>query len=739
MRDEFDWRMGDDLPERKSEEQEPGRPPQSSRKKWGRWVWGITAVLLLACLAGTIAYSQLNRRAAAVTNQLSEDVIAVHQLVLKTAVSRDTDLFQTFLNNPANEWGGYQLELIARDLYLNRAPLGLWVDSRQLISQTLTMTNTTTYFSPDLQRVEVQVEQPYLTHTSDDVIEPIVLVNTAVYQKKNPSWLLVAPDNTFWGNMLEAKSSIITVHYPARDAQTAERLSADLNNLLVTACESDIFPCPTAFSLDLYLETEASSLLGLNRRFQLASGYSSKFGRRYSLMLPTPTLVGLPVDDAGYQALYRGYGAQLLGALIVNLHPNFRQEPPDRKFLVRQLAQMELPMPEPVGYHPAETAVPPPIPLPDQDIVVLCRSDDEFLMHYDLQTDKWQPLFVDGFVYGLTTMGNKDGALLTIMTGTGGQIRWWQPDRQRILVEQAQNVYVSSAFLFTNEETDKHIINFYTGPEGVPSWKLLDENNCTADSCELVDISDWPMVSPNGRYRLMISLVEDVWTHHITLEDMATDSQTPHGLGFSPVWLDDQTFAFVRVDNSDFNNYPSQSTLLIINAAQTSGPITEITMDDISASINNAVSLNDLMIGGLMPGVDGNWLLLLFATDPAQLSLAYLFEYFPETGKISFFQSFREFQTAVFLGSSPDNRYFSIAVLEESGVAMRLYDVQQNQYRSYSVPSAWRGGYDWTPDSEWLLILEEDGVRLVAPAYDYERRIVHDFSGCETAVWVNSP
>ena len=477
MTDDFDWRLEDDFLEGKSGEPEQGRSLQPSRKKWGRWVWGITAVFLITCLVSAIAYSQLNRKATAVTEELSEDVIGVHQLVLETAVSRDTDLFQTFLNNPANEWSGNQLELIARDLYLNRAPLSLWLDSRQFISQTLTTTNTTTYFSPDLQRVEVHVAQPYLTRTADGVIEPVVLVNMAVYQKQAPSWLLTTPDDSFWGELLEAETATITAHYPARDAEIAEKLAADLSNMLVLACETDIFPCPQNLTVDMYLETTASSLLGLNRRFYLASRYSPKFGRRYSISLPTPTLVGTPIDDEGYQALYRGYAAQLLGAMIVNLDTNYVQLTPEQNFLTRQLAQLELLMPEPAGYHPAETAVPPPIPFPDQGIIAYCRGEYGFLMYYDLQNNEWQSVDLNGFVYGLTALGNREGALLTVMTETGGQIQWWQPDHRRVLVE-AQNVYMSNAFLFPNEQNPgSHVINYYAGPEGVPSWKLLDENN----------------------------------------------------------------------------------------------------------------------------------------------------------------------------------------------------------------------------------------------------------------------
>lgn len=737
MSEDFTWKTEDDYHTWRSLEPEPEPEPPS--KRWGRRLLVITAVLLLTCFVGAIAYSQLSRKATTVTNQLADDVIGVHQLVLETAVHRDTDLFQTFVNHPSGKWGRNQTELVARDLYLNRAPLGLWVDTGQIVTQTLTIPEVTTYFSPDLRFVEIQVEQPYLTRAADDALEPILLVQTAVYQQQDASWLLTVPDSTFWGDDSRAESSILTLYYPARDAQVAEKLAADLNHLLVTACAAELFPCPHNLAVDLTLETDESSLLALNRRFRLDAKYSTQYGRRYALSLPTPTLVGLPVDEAGYEALVRGYGAQLLAAMVVNLHPDFDRGFPNQNILSQQLSGMHLPMPEPVGFHPAETAVPPPISLPDQNILAFCRDHNPPLVHYDLKMDKWTPVLVDGFVYGLIGLGNGDGVLLSVTTEAGNQIRWWQPDRETILVDQGQNLYVGSTFLYPGgDEADRYAINFYEGPRGIPAWRLLDESNCTENACELLVIDQWPLVSPDGRFRLMIGLDENRWTRQISLEDAAGELRTSFGHGFNPVWLNDEEFAYIRAADSSLNVYPAQTTLVKVNVTQTSNNITEITPADISASFNNIVPPDDLLIGGLLPGPDGQWLLLVHSPGPLQLSLTYLIAYAPATGRMALYENLREFETAVFLSNSPDNRHFLIAVLEQSGVAMRLYDVQQNQYRSYAVPSAWRGRYDWSANSDWLLILEEDGVRLVAPAYDYERRIVHDYLGCETAVWVNA-
>ena len=93
---DFVWKTEDDLQTSESWKPEPP-PPKKRRKRF----WIVTAVFfLLFCLTSVIAYSQLNKQANAVSHQLQDEVVAVHQLVLETAVSGDLDLFRSFLYQP---------------------------------------------------------------------------------------------------------------------------------------------------------------------------------------------------------------------------------------------------------------------------------------------------------------------------------------------------------------------------------------------------------------------------------------------------------------------------------------------------------------------------------------------------------------------------------------------------------------------------------------------------------------
>ena len=742
MTEDFEWTTEDDLSEEawQSDVHSP-----VVRKKWGRWHWGISGAIIFIAVVTLVAYSQLERQAAAVSNQLRDDVLAVHQLVLETAVSRDTDLFQTFLSQPTSPWGSSQIELIARDLYFNRAPLGLWLDTSLPITNSLTITNATTTFSPEFQQVTVQVEQPYLTRNEEGEFEPVVLVNTAVYHQQNGFWQLTAPNNAFWGETQQTELGILTAHYPTHDAEIAESVTNDLNALIQDACEQNLFPCTQNLAVDLHFVPDIETMLGFDRNFELASRYSPNYGRRYSLTLPTPTLVGLPAGDAGYDALYRGYATQMLAALITNLHPNYFSEYPDRNLLTTQLAKMQFAVPELAGFHPLETAVPPPIPFPEQDILMFCRSESRGLNHFDLQSNAWTTIHTDDFIFNVSGLENDHGALLSVNGTKGNQILWWTPESRRFLTQEDQQAgFVLNRTFLMPDEANSHILNISGSLLSNSGYFKFDESNCSDDGCNLTEIGEWAVPSKNGRFNLINSVNDHSWLSKISLEDKTTGERTSYGLGFSLTWLGEWTFAFVRADEFDANDMPTQTTLVVVDVLEKN--VVEYGLEDVgnSQEFENSGNVGDqFIIGGLIKSVDDFWMLLIYSVGPANFSLAYLMEFAPITDTFNpafhFYDKhfFLDYETVVFLGSSPNNRYFLVAANEQFNVVMRLYDVEQNVYASYSVRSAWRGGYDWTLDGNWLLILEEDGVRLVAPDHDYEHFIVHDFGECETAVWVN--
>jgi hypothetical protein len=46
---------------------------------------------------------------------------------------------------------------------------------------------------------------------------------------------------------------------------------------------------------------------------------------------------------------------------------------------------------------------------------------------------------------------------------------------------------------------------------------------------------------------------------------------------------------------------------------------------------------------------------------------------------------------------------------------------------------------DWSLDERWLLVVEPDGFRLIAPGQNYNHKIFFDVNSCYQAAWINAP
>ena len=44
---------------------------------------------------------------------------------------------------------------------------------------------------------------------------------------------------------------------------------------------------------------------------------------------------------------------------------------------------------------------------------------------------------------------------------------------------------------------------------------------------------------------------------------------------------------------------------------------------------------------------------------------------------------------------------------------------------------------DWSGDGQWLIIVENNFLRMTAPEYDYDRLILHELQACSHVAWIN--
>jgi hypothetical protein len=269
-------------------------------RSYQRWLTWVIIAVFLGGGGGWAAWSQIQRQVDGVDNSAQLELIANHRLVEAAAAQGDTELLTVFLSGRDWGWTEAQVDLAAAGLFVDRTPFGLTAVAHNFGEPEVTL-------SPRMTAAEMIITRPYLT----DDNETVYLRQTAVYRRSsNSQWLYAPPLPEFWGEREEIRLPRLTVTFPARDRAVAERLAADLERIVGDLCRAaPELNCLPGFRLTLNLTTDPASLTVLAQP-------TARLSAAQTISLPTPTLVGLPVDDAAYRALYRGYAAQLLSPAV---------------------------------------------------------------------------------------------------------------------------------------------------------------------------------------------------------------------------------------------------------------------------------------------------------------------------------------------------------------------------------------------------------------------------------------
>lgn len=295
MSNEFEWKTEEEAgweEEIAVPETRPSRP----------FPWKLLAlVLVVALVVVGGARWQLNRQVSAATANVENEVRAAHRFLHQVAGRQDEDLFRSLLSGRDMAWTEVQKTLVAEGWFGNPPLLG-WTavppatDAGQTVTATVPLTIT---LSPDFFTAEVQSEQDYQLLNPQGMTETVTLRQTAVYRKGESRWLYAPPDDEFWGRMVFHSGAYISVLYPERDEAIVQQLAQDLDDLAQAVCrELATRRCLQRALVQVRFSKEPATLL---------SGADTGFSL-HILSLPTPSLMGLPVDEAGYQALFRAYG-----------------------------------------------------------------------------------------------------------------------------------------------------------------------------------------------------------------------------------------------------------------------------------------------------------------------------------------------------------------------------------------------------------------------------------------------
>ena len=314
-----------------TQEEEDGRRQKDApdvdapaQKRRGRpwWLWSLLSLLLAAAVIWGVRYVLL-KRLEAISADFEAEVLEIHAIVQQAERDRDEALFGSMISSEYPNWGGRQKRMLRSGMRWDRAFFGLTL-AHDADDKPPTGALADIEFTSDWRMATVTLAYPYEQVDGP----PVTLEQTVTYREGTTGWALVPAYPAFWGETGTFKGRYVTVEYPERDAATVERLAREWDELLATACEAlDDLRCGRAWKLEVELSTESGTLArmaeGAASRSRWMEMFNAPLPERGAngsgLRLPTPSIIGLPVDDAGYGALRAGYAPLIIGGGIAEI------------------------------------------------------------------------------------------------------------------------------------------------------------------------------------------------------------------------------------------------------------------------------------------------------------------------------------------------------------------------------------------------------------------------------------
>ncbi|MDX1613884.1 MAG: hypothetical protein R3300_06200, partial [Candidatus Promineifilaceae bacterium] len=265
MSTQFDWRSEDEREwvDAADEAAAPTRRPWPRRKVT---IAGLALVLLIATVAWWVG-----QRLETADTSLEAELRDSERLLQQAG---DTEVLSTMLSGRSEPWAAAQMALRASGLLTSRPQLGLHLAESEPVSLDISL-------APNLISAEVTADYRYLG--AGDGHDAIILRQMRIYRRSGDRWLLSPPTADYWGGVGAVGGRYITVQYPMRDAELAERLAADLEGAIAGSCAQLAgLDCPEAVHSTLTLSTDPDVLLR-------SAEPTYRLEQREELLLPTPT------------------------------------------------------------------------------------------------------------------------------------------------------------------------------------------------------------------------------------------------------------------------------------------------------------------------------------------------------------------------------------------------------------------------------------------------------------------
>ncbi len=723
----FDW---------ETEEQESAwtEPAAKSRPERSRIQWILLAMAGFSLLAGYFLYRQALRRIQAAETTALAEVRSSQSLLQSAYTETDRELLDNLLSGRDRRWVASQKNLLQSDLLYDRPSLGLYLTVDPIGAerpQTITL-------STDLTTATVSTLWPY---EFEPLGQEFMLLQTQIFRRGEERWLLTPLLGDAWTQQGQVQGPYVDFNYPVGDEALVLRLADDLNQAIDILCSDAIqLACDGNHTprFTLELTTDPESLLDLERRI-------FRPGPNRFRQFPTPTLIGLPVDEAGYLALRSIYARFLLTPW---LRDQTRHRPsvwPGHDYQVGWLIDEWL---RQAGILPPLdlTVLQVPTPdLPDGTLLLACAAGKtNRLVAYSPRSGTFETLGIGGRI--LDIKSHSDGRLLAVRQDDLGLILTWRDFSQPLAAfpilepvtdftweEASGRAYLNTIRLGT-EPQDLDLVNTFEIACSDNRCQASEFRGPPADSITWSPEGTRAIINQNNRLTIFRpdGIQEEM---RIIRDGVAMESIG----GRSPFWV-------------------SETQWRMVTGIAESGTRQEnrlVTMTFLPASPPQWVISNSegpaLLIDAVSPEERPENLLILYATpDPAA----------PETSSIILalelqrarywlFSLNHRRMTAELIGESPGLAKFFIStsgrligLIEATAGSLdflHLHNRPTGETRLLSLENQFQAILDLSPDEDWLLILDQGSLRFLEPATGREIRLPQAiFGGCYDASWLSA-
>jgi hypothetical protein len=296
MTQQFSWYTEDQDP--RGSDEVPS-PPQERQPKPAHRMRVLATIALLLIGVSWALLRQIGQRVDAAADTLAGEVGSSFAVLARAVTQKDAELLDTILSGQDRAWIDVQQDLLAEGLHFDRYPVG--IEAETVIPEVVAIIP-----SPDLKEAEITVAGQYRSIG----MRSATLQQSLRFQRDQTGWRLSPHRNEFWGAWETAQGRFVTAIFRERDSAVGHRLAKDLDAQVDAVCtELADMKCPEDLSVSIRLAPEPASMLAVmdDRR---------DWSSRTRLNLPTPSLIGLPVDEDGYQLLLRSYARPIVAAAV---------------------------------------------------------------------------------------------------------------------------------------------------------------------------------------------------------------------------------------------------------------------------------------------------------------------------------------------------------------------------------------------------------------------------------------